>query len=212
MIDRRSLIVSGTALFLTRKLRSQCGPVACSASVNFQNLTQSITTQQCAEWCWAASIAMILTFHGHPIDQKQIVAQTYGAVVCLPSGANAVMGNALSRPYIDANGKGFRCKVTAAFDPQNGIANLNNTMIVNELLQNRPLIVCNTHHAMVVCGVDYVPNGPYPPIITNVYVVDPWPYFQRIHPLPAPEMVPYGMFAAPGVPGQMMFLAAVATT
>jgi hypothetical protein len=155
---------------------------------------------------------MVMTFHGHPIDQKQVVAQTYGNVACLPSPSNSVTGGALSTTYIDANGTQFQCGVTAAFDPQNGIANLNNFTIVNELQNNRPLVVCNTHHAMVLCGVDYVPMGMYPPRITNVYVVDPWPYNQRIHALPPVETVPYGVMIAPGVGGQLMFLAAVATS
>jgi hypothetical protein len=215
------LIKSVGALALAKHLDAQCGVMtpmgqACTASLNFQQLAVSITTQQCAEWCWAASIAMILTFNGHPIDQKEIVIQTYGArygtLPCLPAGTDATLASALSSQYVDLNGTNFTSQITAAFDAQSGYVGINNATIVNELLANRPLLVCNTHHAMVIYGVVYIPNPMGPPAILRVDVVDPWPYSPRLHPLSPPEIIPVGMMAAPGVPGQLMFVASVATS
>jgi hypothetical protein len=35
--------------------------------------------QTSSQWCWAASIQMVLNFHGVNITQEQIVARTYDA-------------------------------------------------------------------------------------------------------------------------------------
>jgi len=162
---------------------------------------QAIQTQQCPEWCWAASISMIFGFFGHPVPQQQIVQQTYGAVVCLPSGSTFTIGADLSRSYIDSNNRRFTSQVTAAFDPLNGINNLSNAMIVNELRQNRPLLYCNTHHAEVLYSVSY--SGPESaPTIVAANVIDPWPFNQRLHALTPSELTPTPF-------GEATFLAAV---
>lgn len=216
-MNRRSMVLSAGAFLCIQRLkaRSQCAPnrmygQVCQVGLDLSQIAMSVQKQQCPEWCWAASIAMIFTFLGHPIDQKQIVAQTWGAVACLPAMNDLQIAQALSRRYVDANGASFRASITAAFDPQVGISTINNSTIVNELQSNRPLLVCNTHHAMVLSAAGYLPR-PYgiPPSILAIGVVDPWPYSPTLHNLPAPEMVPVGMWAAPGIPGQLQFLAAV---
>lgn len=179
----------------------QTGMMICNAEVNMLTLLQAISTQQCPEWCWAASISMIFGFAGHPIDQKEIVQQTYGNVVCLPAGLTKTIGQDLSRTWSDANGDVFTSKVVAAFDPANNILAINNAIIINELQNDHPILYCNTHHAMVIYAADYIPT-PMGPNIVAVGVVDPWPYSPRMHLLSQPELfpVPYG---------QMTFLATV---
>ncbi|HZR55972.1 MAG TPA: papain-like cysteine protease family protein [Terriglobales bacterium] len=179
--------------------------------MDFTKVVQAITIQQCPEWCWAASIAMIFTFSGHPIDQKQIVQQTYGNIVCLPAQNNATIASALSRRYVDANGKPFTSRITAAFDAQAGFVGINNGIIVNALQSNQPLLICNTHHAMVVCAADFAPT-PFGPNIYALGVVDPWPYSSRFHPLSQAEIVPMGIPLGMGQQGQMMFVATVSVT
>jgi hypothetical protein len=86
---------------------------------------------------------------------------------------------------------------------------INNAIIVNELLNQRPVMYCNLSHAMVIVGVTYFPTPI--PNIQSVTVMDPWPYSPRLHPLSAPEMVPavfnpLGQYVGGG---QMSFLASV---
>jgi hypothetical protein len=166
------------------------------------SLAQAVDTQHCEEWCWAASISMIFAFHGHPIAQERIVADTYGAVVCLPAGVTATIGSDLSRYYTDDNGVAFRSIVSAAYDPANGIRTLSNAMIVAELLNNRPLLYCNRQHAEVLYSVTYDGSADAPNIV-EADVIDPWPFNPRLHALSPSELAPvdYG--------GDMTFLAAV---
>ena len=176
-----------------------------TASVNMTQLYQSIMQQQCEAWCWAASISMIFHFYGHPLMQAEIVAATFGAVICVPSGNTTNIAADLSRTYIDDQGVLFNSSLTAAYDFFWGINTFDNQLIVNTLNSNNPLLYCNTHHAMVVYSVDYIPTAGEPNIVA-VNVVDPWPFSQPTHPLSAAEMVPANLG------GEMTFLASVRVT
>jgi hypothetical protein len=166
----------------------------------FVNQPQRVT-QQCSEWCWAASSSMVFDMHGHPIDQKVIVQKAFGGLACM-AGPSITIAQVLSASWTYASGNGFQSQLTAAYDFANGINAINNQFIVSELLADRPLLYGNAHHAMVVCQVDYV-DTPMGPNIQQVYVLDPWPWSPSFHPLTQPEMVPAHMG------GQMNFLAAV---
>jgi len=217
-MNRRSMIVSTTAFIGANYLHAQCGipssvGTICRAQLSLPQIMLDAQVQQCPEWCWAASAAMIFTFHGHPIDQKQIVLRTYHQLACWPAMSNANMASALSGDYIDNMGNNFTAKITAAFDAQLGFSNIDNSIVVNELNNGRPLIICNTHHAMVLSLVDYQPMpAPNPPRVLVGGVIDPWPYSPRVHNLSYPEIVPLGLPISPGIVGQMMFLASVETT
>lgn len=174
-----------------------------TVSVAMEPLAQAIQPQQCELWCWAASISMIFAYHGYTVPQAQIVQQTYGAVVCLPSGNTFTIGSDLSRPWIDTRGRRFQSRVTAAFDPLNGIANLSNAQIIDELRGNRPLLYCNRTHAEVLYKATY--SSDYADI-SDAWVVDPWPPNQRLHPLTFAERIPLPRG------GDFTFLAAVSVT
>jgi hypothetical protein len=213
IVTRRSFLetavkVAAVPLFGACDLLKPVTPVEeelLTATVDMPRLAQAIQTQQCEQWCWAASISMIFAYHGYSVSQTQIVAQTYGSVVCLPALVSYTIGADLSRPYLDAFGRRFVSQVTAAFDPQNGIYNLTNAMIVNELSSNRPLLYCNKHHAMVLYEVTYTGSA-LNPTIRAARVVDPWPFTERTHRLTDAEMYMIN------VGGDMTFLAATRVT
>jgi hypothetical protein len=165
----------------------------------------SIVRQDCPEWCWAASISMIFAAHGHPIDQQIFVLQKYHGLACAPAGVTITLAQDLSAPWTDKKGVTFQSIVSAAFDPSNGIYALNNQVIVDELSNNRPLLYCNTHHAMVLVSADFY-QTPMGPNIISCGVLDPWPYSPAYHPLSTAEIFPVN------TGGQMTFLAAVQTT
>jgi hypothetical protein len=207
-MDRRSFMAMTAGFAMAPYARGQncssdprTGLPICNAEVNMLTLLQSIDTQKCTEWCWAACISMIFGFAGHPIDQDEIVRQTYGQVVCLPAGFSLTIARDLSRTWTDKNNDVFTSKVVAAFDPANHIMAINNAIIINELENDHPILYCNTQHAMVIYAADYIPT-PMGPNIVAVGVVDPWPFSPRMHLLSAPEMLP-----APY--GQMTFLATI---
>lgn len=173
-----------------------------TASVSMMQLAQAIEIQQCPEWCWAACISMIFAFYGHPLAQAEIVAQTYGGVICTAAQTTTTIGVDLSRKWIDDQGRPFTSQVISAYDPANGYLTLNNAQIVSELSGDHPLLFCNTQHAEVLYSVSY--QGPATsPSIVDAEVIDPWPYSPRSHSLTIPEMTPNV------VGGEMNFLAAV---
>lgn len=178
-------------------------PPGARFSVNIPQMIAAGAVQLCPEWCWATSISMIFAFHGHPVDQRRIVAETYGNVVCVPAESSTTIAQDLSRSWVDDNGQPFTSRILAAYDVYNGVYAINNPIIINELQSNRPLLYCNTHHAMVMCSLT-VGATPFGPQVVEIDAVDPWPPSYGIHPLSLPEGVP----ARPNG-GQMTFLAAV---
>lgn len=209
-MNRRSMVVSAGAFLLAKGLRAQCGipsPTGpyCQVQLPIAEIVVDAQYQQCVEWCWAASIATIFAFHGHPIDQRQVVLRTYGSLGCFPATSNAIVARALSGNYVDANNVPFTATITGAFDGQLRESTLDNGAIIDEIQNGRPVLVCNTHHAMVLSLVDYRP-GSVGPQLVNWGVIDPWPYSPRVHNLTQPEMI-----AAP-LGGQLMFMASVVTT
>ena len=207
-MNRRAFVTSTVAVALGRLLRAQqCaliapGVVGCRTEISINQVYLAATLQQCPEWCWAASTEAIFKFFGHKIDQKAIVTATYGQVACIGAQKPIQIAQALSRKWTDDNGNDFRLRITAAYDPLSGVNAINNSIIVNEINNGRPLIYCNTHHCMVICGVDYRPSLTGP-LIDAVGVMDPWPLSPTLHNLSQPELIPMHLG------GQMMFLASV---
>ena len=118
--------------------------------------------QNCAEWCWAASISMIFAMHGRRVPQEIIVQRVFGGLVCAPAPGGITMAQALSVPWIEKNGSTFIPRVVAAYDQMAGVNTINNNFIINELSNDRLILYANTHHAMVLTAVDYfdTPVGP----------------------------------------------------
>lgn len=159
-------------------------------------------TQNCHSFCWAASIAMIFATHGHPISQNKIVMSMFGTLACQPARTTTFIGTALSRSWIDDNGVPFSSQVTGAYDFDNRIYNLNNAMVIDELSNNRPLMICNQSHAMVLAVMDYL-DTPMGPNVQNVGVLDPYPLSPNFHYLSPAEYQPAHLG------GQLRFLGRV---
>lgn len=162
----------------------------------------AIIRQECQQWCWAASIAMIFARYGHPINQQFIVEQTFGGLVCQPAPNTLTIAQNLSRQWTDANGVPFQSVVSAAYDFEGRINNLTNHYIVEQLSNDRPLLYCNRHHAMVLAVVDYY-ETPFGPNMYGAGVLDPWPWSPEFHYLTQAEWI------AADLGGDMTFLATV---
>jgi hypothetical protein len=162
----------------------------------------TLVRQNCPLWCWAASISMIFASNGHQVLQEDIVQRTFGAAVCMSSGNPISIARSLSQTWVDTNENEFDSALSAAYDASNGVDTLDNAFIVEQLSDDKPLLYCNSHHAMVLVSVDYI-ETPYGPKIVAAGVLDPWPGNPGFHPLSSAELFPvhHG--------GQLTFLAAV---
>jgi hypothetical protein len=208
-MNRRSLILGAGLAAVSSRLFGKQDTVG---GLQRAYVTQpQLVRQQCPEWCWAASSSMIFAAHGHPVDQTKIVERIFGPPpvgfppACVASGPTSTISRVLSEQWLDDSGKTFQPRITAGYDPSNGIVAITNAFIINELANDRPILYCNTHHAMVIVDFNYV-TGPGGVIVPQqVGVLDPWPTSPPYHALTVPEM--YGVTMAPG--GQMTYLAAV---
>jgi hypothetical protein len=174
------------------------GPIM-RASVDPQAFAKNYQGQMMPEWCWAASISNIFAYYGHPVRQDRIVQAVYGRVVNLPALAAQVVAGQVNHPWVDDHGVTFQSHLTAAYDAQAGVLAINNFYIIDQLRQGHPLLVCNTHHCMVITAVDYNPVQ-----VLQVWVFDPFPGVSQIHTLPPIEAVPIHQG------GQLTFIGALA--
>ena len=146
--------------------------------------------------CWAASTAMIFASNGRALSNQEIIIQRDFQAqpqtqTCTTASPNTIT-QLLNDNGLDAAGRGFKSSVVAGYDIYSGRTNIDNNIIVNELSNNRPLLYCNRHHAMVIVAMEYfdTPMGPNP---QSVWVMDPFPTSPPFHPLSPQEMMPAHM-------------------
>jgi len=159
--------------------KTTCRPgpqgTVCVSQVDFRNFAQNAyQNQRSSQWCWAASISMLFSYYNHPVSQEAIVRSLYGTIVNLPSGNGWNIASRVNTTWVDANDKRFRAELTGAYDFDAGVMTVDNAMLVNELDQDRPVIIGTRGHAVVATAIQYVPT-PSEPIITGIGVFDPFP-------------------------------------
>ena len=133
--------------------------------------------QENSQWCWAASIQMVLNYYDVNINQQQIVARTYGVdpfgnLPNWPGSFQAIHQN-LNNWNVDNNGDNY---VVSA---QIGVGAPSPSILLSELNQGHPVIIgynsgSGGGHAVIITAVSYTQtmNGP---IIQSIVVRDPWP-------------------------------------
>jgi hypothetical protein len=194
-MDRRSFVLGATAsasalAFPARANKTVLGPPTPMGIPTRVFVSQpKVIRQDCPAWCWAASTAMIFASNGRALLNQEIIIQRVfqAQPMCTTASPNTIT-QLLNDSWLDAAGKGFRSSVVAGYDIFSGQTNIDNNIIVNELSNNRPLLYCNKHHAMVIVAMEYfdTPMGPNP---KNVWVMDPWPMSPPFHPLSPQEMM-----------------------
>lgn len=135
------------------------------------------SAQHNSQWCWAASIQMVLNYYGVNINQAQIVARSYGVgpmgqLPDWPGSFQTITAN-LNNWSIDNNGTPY---VVTAFL---GGGAPTPAILLEELNNRRPVIVAyqsgpNSGHAVVITAASYTPS-PYGPIVQSIIVRDPFP-------------------------------------
>ncbi|MDR3562470.1 MAG: papain-like cysteine protease family protein [Negativicutes bacterium] len=126
--------------------------------------------QRAANWCWAASIQMVLNYHGLYITQEEIVTRIYGKLIDQP-GEPAQILQALSGWAPDMRG---RYSAIVA-DPYS----ISEAALVSDLAYRWPLIVGlkgdPVGHAYVLTAVNYEVDSQNNPNIKSVVLRNPWP-------------------------------------
>jgi Papain-like cysteine protease AvrRpt2 len=183
-MNRRNWIqavgVAAGAGLVTSRLRGalQCGPPlapwgvqACVAGIPEDRSNVIFAYQQASEWCWAACIQMVFSYWGHPIQQQEIVRQTWGVITNMPAQPEQIVQD-LNREWKDSRGKRF----TSAGD----CFSASGVTTAQDLAGDMPLIIGSmgpgsTSHAMVLTAVSYkrAQNGQGQ--VTGAQVRDPWP-------------------------------------
>lgn len=131
----------------------------------FQNFQAE---QEYDNWCWAASIKMVLNYQGINVEQADIVRQAYGAVVNRPASCDVMVRAANNW---SKGGKMLRAYEENDLSPKN---------IIDILAKKYPLVVGlrmpgqNVGHAYVLTAVYFTQvNGKMIP--GKVVLRDPWP-------------------------------------
>ena len=158
----------------------------CRAELAFDAfLQQAYDTQHAEQWCWAACIAMVFAFHGHPLRQERIVGEAYGGVA---GSAGRSIAAQLDRVWVDDGGHPFRSRLRTLFDAYAGDAVLDLSKVVAALRRGEPMILGARDHAVVLAAIDYAATSEGPQALGGG-VFDPWPG-RGPRELAADELVP----------------------
>jgi ABC-type bacteriocin/lantibiotic exporter with double-glycine peptidase domain len=127
--------------------------------------------QRQQNWCWAASVQMILNYHGLFVTQEQIVQRIYGGQIDASAQPPQIL-TALSGWAPDARGR-FSAIYASPYT-------FSGSQIVQDLAKRWPLIVGLQNpggggHAVVLTAVYYSVDQWNNPIFQSVVLRDPWP-------------------------------------
>lgn len=133
-----------------------------------------------SQWCWAASIKMVMNFYGIAITQRQIVERTYGVDHNgnLPNwpATYKTIHNILNNWKFTYKGEKYTVKANI------GLGRPNHIWLINELNSQRPVIVTyetgpSTGHAVVLTGLAFEIKTVKPATLTvnKLFYRDPWP-------------------------------------
>ena len=131
--------------------------------------------QQKPQWCWAASIQMVLKYYGVNLSQKQIVRRTYGQTNGeLPDWAASIetIHKNLNHKGVDLDGRHY------IVNAQVGMGAPDPMLLISELSHKRPIVI-GYHadiggHVVLITAVSYYESN-RGPIIRTIVVRDPSP-------------------------------------
>ncbi len=133
--------------------------------------------QENVQWCWAASIQMILNYYGLKVNQEQVVERSYprdedGKLPDWPATYQLITDNLnlWEIPY-----QGVMHHVRAEM----GEGAPTPSALIKELSNGRPVILAfeterHSTHAIVVTGCKYLLSN-LGPLVRNISARDPWP-------------------------------------
>lgn len=141
-----------------------------SQDFNYYAAPTQAGRQRQANWCWAASVQMVLNFHGLYVRQEDIVSRLFGGLYDSPMNLDGILF-ALSGWAYDTRGR------TSTIHAQPYVAN--NTVLINDLAYHWPLIIgfngVPIGHTCVLTSVSYSMTRQNLPYIHKAIIRDPWP-------------------------------------
>jgi hypothetical protein len=130
---------------------AQPGVERCVTGLPQATIDAMAQTQRASQWCWAASISMVLRNYGVIVPQEQIVREHYGAAADLPVPGDIITG-LLNRTWRDRTGRA----VTMTADVQPAAqAHLSAPEVLDDLDDERPLVLVLPRHAVVLVQLEY---------------------------------------------------------
>jgi len=152
--------------------------------VGIRSISFRPAAQRNSQWCWAASIQMVLNHWGIGIDQADIVARSYGTDPRgrLPdwNGSAELITANLNNWSVDRSGRVYTVAAEVGVGPPDP------RRLMQELDQGNPVIVGyktspSTGHAVVITAAGYSRLADGRPIVLSYVVRDPWPSQQNIN-------------------------------
>jgi hypothetical protein len=127
--------------------------------------------QRQTNWCWAATVQMVLNYHGLYVKQEEIVQRIYGVLIDRPASPAQILA-ALSGWAPDARGRYSSIQASPY--------TISASQIVRDLSNRWPLIVGlktskGGGHAVVLTAVYYSIDKSNNPVFQRVVIRDPWP-------------------------------------
>jgi hypothetical protein len=136
-----------------------CGPSAqpgverCVAGLPADALARMQLSQHASNWCWAASISMILRRYGVHVPQEDVVRAHYGSAVNLGVDPG-VIGQLLNRIWRDGAGRSLAA-ASAPVPRWRRPLGLLAPEVLADLADDRPLLLGAQQHASVLVQVVY---------------------------------------------------------
>lgn len=139
-------------------------------------------SQHNGNWCWAATIQMVMNYYHIPMTQEEIVERTfgtnrYGELPDLPA-SHRLMTENLNTTLEDQNGKLKNVTAELHFGSPDA------AYLIEKLKQQRPILISyntgeDTEHAVIITGISYVQTRTGPEIET-IYIRDPAPSEEKV--------------------------------
>jgi hypothetical protein len=129
-----------------------------------------VIAQQTPVWCWAASLAMLFDYYGHPVAQSRIVS-SYFALPIAVTGSPWLLRDALNTTWTDDNGRQFRVSSRITDRYTGSLFQVTNADVLNALANEQPIFYGDATHAMVLVQAAYT-NTPIGTNVTAGWAID----------------------------------------
>lgn len=151
-----------------------CHPVSpvaqiCGAGITSVSMNPAFRFQTTPVWCYAASMAMIIAYHGGTVSQSDIVKDLFGAAIPVALPTQAIP------QYLDHTYTSSADDSTSTTSGTSLGGNL--PRVVEALANDHPLLILIPSHAMVLTAVYYYADAAGKPVnVAGAVVRDPYPH------------------------------------
>lgn len=131
----------------------EAGVVRCVTGLRAAEMAAMFQEQHASNWCWAASIAMILRRYGLDVPQDEVVRTAFGLAANERASVQA-MAALLNRGWDDAEGRAVVVS-SRPLPPWHRFFGLAAPEVLDDLAHGRPLLLATQQHATVLVQVIY---------------------------------------------------------